>query len=95
MTKLYTFEFKKEGLSFSGKIQSIDWRKNIAFVEITEDGKSYWKESFDSDGKNEKIPVSNLLTETEKVSSFSYSELEKMLKETYGIKTKQKRNKLR
>ena len=83
MTKLYTFEFDKDGIFFSGKIQSIDWEKNIALVNITDDGKSYWKENFNSNGEKEKVPLASLLIATEKVSSYSYSELESMLKDTY------------
>ena len=84
MANLYTFEFKKEEFNCGGTIQSIDWNTNIAVVDITDDSKSFWKENFNSEGKGELVSVSNLITETEKVSSYSYSELENMLKEAYS-----------
>lgn len=80
---MYTFEFKKEGLSFSGMIKSIDWNKNIALVEIPDDGKHFWEENFGSNGKNEEVSLDSLLDETEKVSSYTNKELRSMLKKVY------------
>jgi hypothetical protein len=84
-----TFEFaaSSNGVRslFSGAITSVNWDLKSALVDITPDGVSYWSELFDSPPTSVIVSLNNLICNTEKVSSMSYSQLLDLVKLHYPL----------